>query len=118
MPATVRSLSEVPEDNPILNLFRRKVQGENMLWACVELKQGCVVEPHRHESEQIAFVISGKVLWQLGEPGSGDYEEREVGDNTVLVLPPNFQHGVRALEDTLILDVLSPVGMMGVDRQG
>lgn len=118
MPAKVLSLSEVPEDNPILNLFRRKVQGENMLWACVELKKGCVVEPHRHVSEQIAFVVTGRVLWQLGEEGSADYEERETGDSTVLVLPPNFPHGVRALEDTVILDVLSPVGLMGVDRQG
>jgi hypothetical protein len=35
----------------------------------------------------------------------------------VVVLPSNFPHGVTAVERTLIFDVLSPPGEMGVDSQ-
>ena len=56
--------------------------------------------------------------WRLGEEGSAEYREQEVGGGTVVLLPGGFPHGVDALEDTVILDVLSPPGPMGVDRQG
>ena len=88
-----------------------------MLWAYVDLSKGCEVAMHEHESEQIAFVISGGVIWRLGDPDSSDYREQEVEGGSVVHLPGGFPHGVRALEDTVILDVLSPPGEMGVDRQ-
>jgi quercetin dioxygenase-like cupin family protein len=34
-----------------------------------------------------------------------------------LVLPANVPHGVDVLEDTEIIDVLTPIGLMGVDKQ-
>lgn len=89
-----------------------------MVWAYVNLAKGCHVATHQHESEQIAFVVSGKVRWRLGSEEAGDYTEQEAGGGTVVVLPSNFPHGVDALEDTVILDVLAPPGPMGVDRQG
>ena len=88
-----------------------------MLWAHVELAKGCEVATHFHENEQIAYVISGRVLWRLGEVGSADYTEQESVGGTVVHLPSNFPHGVLALEDSVILDVLSPPGEMGVDHQ-
>lgn len=89
-----------------------------MLWAYVNLAKGCRVAMHSHENEQIAFVISGRVVWRLGDEDSPEHREVEVQGGTVIHLPSNFPHGVHALEDTVILDVLSPPGAMGVDRQG
>lgn len=72
---------------------------------------------HSHVSEQIAFIVSGKVRWLLGEPGSDTYRELEAGPGTVVELPSEFPHGVLALVDAVIIDVLSPPGEMGVDNQ-
>ena len=88
-----------------------------MLWAYVDLARGCNVANHAHENEQIAFVISGKVRWRLGVVGSPEYREEVVSGGTVVHLPGGLEHGVEALEDSVILDVLSPPGDMGVDRQ-
>ena len=109
---------DVPSDNPIPLLQRQRVEGDKMLMANVRLTKGCHVAVHRHESEQFAYVISGRVRWTLGEPGSPEHRELEMEGGGVLRLPSNFPHGVDALEDTWILDVLAPVGPMGVDSHG
>jgi quercetin dioxygenase-like cupin family protein len=67
--------------------------------------------------EQVACVMSGRVLFKLGKPGSEEYREVEVVGGQVVELPSQFPHGVHALEHTLIFDVLSPPGEMGVDKQ-
>lgn len=84
-----------------------------MLFAMINLDKGCVVAVHSHASEQIAYVISGRVKWTLGP----ERTEVEVTGGHVVRLPGDYPHGVEALEDTVILDVLSPVGAMGVDSQ-
>ncbi|MDQ2986639.1 MAG: cupin domain-containing protein [Armatimonadota bacterium] len=117
MSATVLSIDEVGQDYPIPLLSRRMVRGEQMLWAHVELKVGCDVAMHQHESEQIAYVISGRVIWRFGEPDTDEYREQEVAGGTVVHLPGNLPHGVMVIEDSVILDVLSPPGLMGVDHQ-
>ena len=117
MNATIHSVANIECDNPIALLTRRRVYGERMLWAHVNLAEGCEVALHQHENEQIAFVISGKVRWRLGEPGTDSYSEQVTEGGTVVHLPGGFPHGVVALEDTVILDVLSPPGEMGVDHQ-
>lgn len=88
-----------------------------MLVAWVNLTKGCNVATHSHESEQIAIVLSGRVRWIIGAEGSTDRYEVEMGGGEAMVLPSNVPHGVVALEDTEIIDVLSPPGAMGVDSQ-
>lgn len=117
MSATVQTIAHVEADNPIALLTRRRVFGDRMLWAYVNLAEGCEVAMHKHDNEQIAFVISGKVLWRFGEPGTDSYSEQITEGGTVVHLPGGFPHGVLALENTVILDVLSPPGEMGVDHQ-
>lgn len=111
------SWGEVEADNPVPLLQRQKILGEQMLLARVQLEKGCHVALHSHESEQIAIVVSGKVRWTLGAEGSPERRELEMVGGQVLRLPSNFPHGVDALEDTLIMDVLAPPGAMGVDSQ-
>lgn len=103
----------LPADQPIDLLERWRLEGEQMLAARVVLRKGCEVKVHSHPSEQIAMVMSGRVRWTLGEEGRLE----EVGPGQVVHLPANIPHGVFALEDTLIFDILSPPGAMGVDSQ-
>ena len=108
---------DVPEDTPIRLLTRQMVKGEKMMVAKVHLAKGCHVAKHQHESEQISITIAGAVLWKVGEEGTPDFREEILYGGQVMVLPSNVPLEVTAIEDTLIYDVLSPIGMMGVDSQ-
>jgi quercetin dioxygenase-like cupin family protein len=118
MEATVSRWKELPLENPIPNLDRKRILGERMMLAMVTLHPGCVVETHRHENEQFAYIISGKAVFGIGEEGSESRYEIILGEGEVLHLPSNIPHSVRPLEKTLVLDLLSPPGAMGVDSQG
>jgi quercetin dioxygenase-like cupin family protein len=103
---------DAPEDQPINKLTRWRVTGAQMLGARVFLEKGCVVPVHSHESEQLAIMVSGHGRWTLGD---GRVLEQRPGE--VFLLPGGFEHGIEALEDTVIIDVLSPPGAMGVDQK-
>ena len=109
---------EIEADHPIPLLHRQMVRGEQILAAMVRLEKGCKVALHQHVSEQMAYVISGRVKWGWGAPGSPEREEFEMTGGQILHLPANLPHEVEALEETMILDMLAPPGPMGVDRQG
>lgn len=116
MKACLYPISSIEQELPIANLGLRRVKGEKMLVAEASLSKGCHVAPHHHESEQFAVVLSGKVKWTFGEPGGEQYEEIVEG-GTIVHLPSNVWHGVDAIEDTYIIDILSPPSAMGVDSQ-
>lgn len=107
--------SEVPEVNVVPKLFRRMVNGQNAMVANIRLEKGCHVPVHDHSNEQIAVLLSGKVEWTIGPEG----DERKVvmSGGEFLVIPPHARHGLTALEDTNIIDILSPVGPMGIDTK-
>ena len=110
--------NEIEQDHPNPLLHRQVVTGDKILVAMVELERGCKVALHHHDSEQIANVIRGRVRWGIGEPGSSERKEFDMVGGQVLHLPSNLPHEVEALEDSRILDMLSPPGPMGVDSQG
>ncbi len=117
MDPLVSTWTDIAADSPIPLIHRQTVTGANALVARVRLEPGCHVAPHHHVSEQIAIIVSGRVRWNLGEKGTSEYREVEVTGGQVVHLPSNFTHGVDAIEETIILDILSPVGAMGIDSQ-
>lgn len=117
MPDLLHRWEEIDADHPVPLLHRKLVRGEHILVAKVHLEPGCKVALHHHVSEQIAYVLSGRVRWGIGNPGSPEREEFEMTGGEILHLPSNLPHEVEALEDTHILDMLSPPGPMGVDSQ-
>lgn len=113
MEASVHCLSNLESDCPIALLTRRRIRGEQILFAEVRLEKGCHVAFHQHPSEQISYLVSGKVKWTLGE----NREERIISPGEVVLLPGDVPHAVDALEDSIIIDILSPPAAMGVDSQ-
>jgi quercetin dioxygenase-like cupin family protein len=113
MDPIVKKWSEVPFDTPVPGLDRNGFAGDHMYVAKVFLHPGCEVKVHSHPSEQMSIIVSGRIKWFLGE----ERREVEVTGGHVLHLPSNYPHGVIAIEETLIYDILSPVGPMGVDSQ-
>lgn len=94
---------DIPEEK-LTDLFSRKlVVGKNEMLALVTLKKGAFVRPHKHESEQISFILKGALKFQISE------REIVVKEGELLHLPSNMEHSAIALEDTLDLDVFSPI---------
>jgi quercetin dioxygenase-like cupin family protein len=84
-------------------LWRKLVNGEKVMVAQLWLFKDCVVPLHHHESEQISLVLEGALKFEL--------EDREVmvRAGEVLVIPSNVPHSALAIEDTIGIDVFSPI---------
>ena len=96
---------DVPSEQVTPLLSRRLVTGDRVMLAEVKLAKGCPVPGHRHEHEQLAFVMKGALRFWVGE---NDAEELVLREGQVLHLPSNVWHRADALEDSVVLDVFSP----------
>jgi len=106
---------ELPADHPMDKIERRRIVGDKVMISRVTLDAGFEVPSHRHENEQLAVVLSGRIRFGVGEEGS--VEEIELVGGETLLLPSNTPHSARAIETTVILDVFSPPSeTTGVDR--
>src|ERR1051326_1947488 len=84
-------------------ISRKVISGEKAMVAQVFLKKDAVVPEHKHESEQITYILSGALKFHL--------EGREVivRAGEVLHIPSWVPHRAVALEDTLDVDIFSPI---------
>src|ERR1700690_1050795 len=95
---------ETVELEAMSDLVSRKViSGQNAMVAQVFLKKDAVVPEHRHESEQITYILEGALKFEL------EGQEVIVRQGEVLHIPSNVPHRAVALEDTLDLDIFSPI---------
>jgi len=95
--------SDEPVEQVSLTIGRQLIHTETMTVARLLLARGAVVPRHEHESEQIATVLEGKVRFVVGD------EERAVSAGESVPLAAHVPHEVEALEDSVVLDVFSPV---------
>ena len=98
----------------ISELYQRKLAvGENIVVARVEVKEGAITQPHKHESEEVVIVLKG--TWRFHLPGG----VVTLSVNQMLWIPPGVEHSSEALEDVEALDICSPTRidwMTGADR--
>lgn len=115
MPATVRHVrwADLPKEHVTDQLSRRLVTGDRMMLAHVYLEKGCIVPRHSHENEQITWIVEGALRFWIGEDGA---EEVIVRAGEVLHIPSNVPHMAEALEDTLDVDIFSPIRQDWLDR--
>ena len=110
--------SDLPTDRPMDLLERRRIIGDRMMISQVLLKKGCYVPTHTHENEQFAIIVRGKLRFGLGADDAPGRREVTVETGEVLHLPSNVPHSAEALEETLVLDLFSPVSEgTGIDRR-
>lgn len=84
-------------------LSRKVVTGEKVMVARLELSKDCVVPLHHHVNEQISMVMQGLLKFEL------EGQELVAGAGEVLVIPSNVPHRVVAIEDSVAIDVFSPI---------
>jgi quercetin dioxygenase-like cupin family protein len=91
----------VEQLNPLIG--RQMAHTETMTVARIILAKGGLVPRHEHPNEQITNVLEGRLRFVLGE------KEQIVGAGATVLIPANMPHEVEALEDSIALDVFSPV---------
>ncbi len=111
MTPTKHAWDALPADRPMDKITRRRVIGGNVMLSHVTLDKGFTVPSHAHSNEQMVVVLKGALRFTL-EDG-----ECVVRAGEVLHLPPHAPHGAEAIEDSVVLDIFSPVSeKTGVDR--
>ena len=91
----------VEQLNPTIG--RQMVHTPAMTLARILLAKGALVPRHEHPNEQITNVLEGRLRFVVGD------EERIVAAGSTVLIPAGMPHEVEALEDSVALDVFSPV---------
>jgi quercetin dioxygenase-like cupin family protein len=84
-------------------VWRKVISGDKAMVAQVFIAQGAVVPEHHHESEQITYILEGALKFEI------EGREIVVAQGEVLRIPSNVPHRAVAMEDTLDLDIFSPI---------
>ena len=92
-------------EKEVLNprIWRKVIAGEKAMVAQVFISKGAVVPEHRHESEQITYILEGALEFEI------EGRTVVVSAGQVLRIPSHVPHRAVALEDTLDLDIFSPI---------
>lgn len=96
------SFNTMPVEPMGPHLGRQFISGERAMLARVLLKKGAFVPEHRHENEQIVYILEGALRFEI----AGEAIIVRAGE--VLVIPSNVPHSAEALEDTVDLDIFTP----------
>ncbi|MDA1094322.1 MAG: cupin domain-containing protein [Acidobacteria bacterium] len=95
--------SELELDKVTELISRKVVSGDRQMLAQVYLKRGALVPLHRHDSEQMTYVLDGRLKVRV------DGEDVIVREGEVIRIPSGVRHQAEALADTFELDCFSPV---------
>ncbi len=96
-------------DHPLLEIWgdtvrARRVQGERITLAIVELAPNAVVPEHRHAAEQLGMVIRGQMRFTV------DGETRDLGPGGTWRILGDRPHDVVAgPEGAVVIDVFTPI---------
>jgi len=92
-------------------ISRKVISGDKAMVAQVFLKKGAVVPEHHHESEQITYILEGALKFEI------EGKEIVVHKGEVLSIPSNVPHRAVAMEDTVDLDIFSPIRVDWLTRK-
>ena len=85
------------------SISRKIISGDKAMVAQVFIAKGAVVPEHHHESEQITYILEGALKFEI------QGQEIVVAKGQVIRIPSYVPHRAVALEDTLDLDIFSPI---------
>lgn len=96
------------EDLPVIDVWgadvrARRIQGERITLAVVELAPDAIVPGHQHDAEQLGMVVEGSVIFTIGN------ERRELGPGGTWRIPSNTPHQVTTgPRGATVIDVFAP----------
>lgn len=104
----VRNLVDV-DTLPVIDVWgaavrARRVEGDRITLALVELAPDAVVPGHQHDAEQLGMVVEGTVWFTIGD------ERRELGPGGTWRIPSNTPHQVTAgAAGATVIDIFNPI---------
>src|SRR5687768_15259419 len=101
---------DIPLEHVSETLSRKIITGEREMVTQIFMKQGCFVPTHSHESEQVTYVLKGALKFCLAG------REIVVRAGEVLCIPSWLEHSAEALEETLEMDIFSPIRQDWLDK--
>jgi quercetin dioxygenase-like cupin family protein len=96
---------DMPRERLKEGLGRRIISGDRVMLTHVYFTAGTEVPQHRHDNEQITYILEGALRFSFGEDGE---DVRTIRAGEVVVIPSGVPHSAVALEDTLDVDVFAP----------
>jgi quercetin dioxygenase-like cupin family protein len=79
------------------------VHGEKTLMGEFKIAKGSAIPPHSHPHEQTGIMISGRLRFKV----EAEIFDAQSGDSWCI--PGKVEHSAEALEDSVIVEVFSPV---------
>ena len=79
------------------------VYGQRTLTVEFRLQKGAVLPMHEHPHEQTGYLVSGRLDLTIGG------ETRRQGPGDSWCIPGATEHGAKAIEDSVAVEVFSPV---------
>ena len=88
------------------------VYGERTLMTEFLLKKGSLLPQHSHPYEQTGYLVNGHIRLSIGP------EENDVMPGDSWCIPSDVEHGAEILEDSVAIDLFSPVREDYLPREG
>lgn len=105
-------LADIPPIQVFDGIRARRVEGDLITLAIVELDPGAVVPEHRHAHEQNGMVITGQMTFRVGA------DERVLGPGGTWRILGGVVHTATAgPEGAVVVDVFSPIRSDWEDRE-
>jgi quercetin dioxygenase-like cupin family protein len=103
MAVNVYRWSELPKESVRQGVSRTAFRGDGAIMVMNWLEPGMEKKPHSHPFEQLAYILSGRVRFEIGD----DVVEAGAGE---VRIPPDVVHCGEALGDEVAvnLDVFAP----------
>lgn len=104
MTVSVYRWTELPKESVREGVSRTAFRGDGAIMVMNWLEPGMEKKPHSHPFEQLAYILSGRVRFEIGD------DVVEVGAGEVLRIPPDVVHCGEVLGDepAVNLDVFAP----------
>jgi quercetin dioxygenase-like cupin family protein len=95
----------LPKEVVRAGVERAGFSGDNVLMVMNWLQPGMEVRPHSHPFEQLAYIVSGRMKFTVGD------EVFDAGPGSMIRIPPDVEHCGEPIGDepVLNLDVFSPI---------
>lgn len=98
-------LDEVALEQVGQGMQRRLIWGQQMMMARISLAAGVSVPQHRHDNEQITYLLAGEMEFRFGEDGG---ERHHIGAGEILVIPGGMPHSAEVLADAEVIELFAP----------
>ncbi|UYV39357.1 cupin domain-containing protein [Rhodobacteraceae bacterium D3-12] len=104
MATNVYRWTELPKEQVREGVSRTAFRGDGAIMVMNWLEPGMEKKPHSHPFEQLAYILEGRVRFEIGD------EIVEVGAGEVVRIPPDVVHCGEALggEVAVNLDIFAP----------